>query len=114
MKEQCARKSARCNLSDVDYVSLPAIAIKSLALARIVDHILRQPLADYQANQRFTAVIDRLVRRSSPGQTDEIAWSNLMCIIANEFGSMPGQNIDRFVLVFVRVKLRRLVARRDR
>ena len=84
------RRLALFNIGQVDHVPLPAVAIHPLAFARIVDHILRQPLADDETNQRLLAIVDRFVRRTARRQTDKISRSDFMRFFADRFESVTG------------------------
>ena len=85
---------AGCDLSDVDHISLAAVTIEPLAFARVIDDILRQSLADNEANQRFAAIVDRFMRGSSGGQPNEIARSNLMSLIADNFRAASPRDLS--------------------
>src|SRR5581483_10727711 len=83
--EPSPRGLAWFDLSDVDHIALPAVAIQALACARIVHHVLGQALADHQTNQRLGAVVDGFMRRAAGGQADEIARADLVRFLADYF-----------------------------
>ena len=57
-----SRHSTRLHVRNVHHVALRAVAVQALALSRVVDDILRQPLADHKTNERLCAIVHRLVR----------------------------------------------------
>ena len=99
--------------ASADRVALAAVAVKPLPFAWIIDDILREPLADHETNERLRAVVHRFVRRTAGWKADEVSRSDLLARIAHNLGSLAGKHIDSLVFVPVRMKLRRLVPRRD-
>ena len=95
-------------------IALTAVAKETLAFTWVVDDILRESLADDEADQRFVTVVNRLVSRAAASKTDEVAGADFLSLIPDDFRSMPRQNLDGFFFISVRVKLRGLVARRNR
>jgi hypothetical protein len=87
-------------------IPLAAVPKETFAFARIVDHILRESLADDETDQRFGTVINRLVSRAGTSKTDEIAGADFVGLISDDFRPAPRQNVDGLFLISVRVELR--------
>ncbi len=62
----------------VHEIPLAAVAKETLALARIIDDILRKSLADDQTHQRFGTVINRLVGGAGASKTDEVSGADFL------------------------------------
>src|SRR5262245_16271610 len=107
-------KLALFDVRVIHHIPLAAVAVKAFSLTRIIDYVLSESLTDHEAYQRLRAIVHRLMRRAARGTSDEVTRTDLVLFIADHFSAVAGQNINRFVLVLVRVKLRRFVARRDR
>src|SRR4030095_746236 len=95
-------------------IPLAAGAKETLAFAWVVDDILRESLADDEADQRFGTVINRLVSRPGTSKTDEVAGADFVGLISDDFRPSPRQNVDGLFFISVGVELRRLVTRRNR
>jgi hypothetical protein len=95
-------------------IPLAAVAKETLAFAWVVDDILRESLADDETDEWFVTVIDRLVSRAAARKTNEVAGTDFVGLISDDFGPAPRQNVDSLFFIPVRVKLRGLVARRNR
>ena len=112
--DQIGNKLPLLDLRDVNHISLAAVAIKPLTYARVVNDILRQTLADHETNQRLRAVVHRLVRDAARRKADEISRTDFLPRAAHDFGPVTRQHINRLVFIFVRMKFRRFIPRRDR
>jgi hypothetical protein len=74
------------DLRDVNHIPLAAVAIKPLALTRVVNNVLRKTLPDHKTNKRFRAVVHRLMRDAARGKADEISRTDLLTRVTYDFG----------------------------
>jgi hypothetical protein len=61
------------DLREVDEIPLAAVPVQALAEPRVVGDVLRETLADHEADERLGAVVDHLVRDPVRRAADEVA-----------------------------------------
>src|SRR5215510_5297393 len=86
-------------------IPLAAVAKKTLAFAWVVDDILRESLADDEADQRFSTVIDGLVSGAGPSETNKVPCGDLVGLISDDFRPTSRQNVDGLFFVSERLEL---------
>ena len=66
--DQIGNKLTLLELRDINHIALAAVPVKSLALARIVNNVLRETLADHETNQWLRPIVHRLMRVPARGK----------------------------------------------